>query len=462
MKRVILKAGEEYRLLRGHPWVFDNEVAAIVDARENPVSLEPGELVDVESSRKTYVGRALANPNSKIIARLYSPSKEGIDRGFFINRLRKALEWRRLWYDLETTSVRLVFAEADGLPGLVIDRFVGWPLERVLSIQDLAKTTRTDGAASLVLPLIGHQSIKEKSEIVANAQKYPLTFEGLRKQLGPPGVWYAIQFLSYGMDQRRSLVLEALKSLLGEVEGIIERDDTPVRNLEGLTSQAGLLQGMWPEKGICIFENHFPFVVDLVGGQKTGHFLDQRENRARLEPFVKGGAVLDLCCHTGGFSIHAARYGAREVLAVDVSKDALTMLHLNAQINGVSERIQSLEGDVFEVLRKLVQEHRQFQCIILDPPAFAKTKTALAGALRGYRDINRYALQLLTPGGFLFTCSCSQAMTEYKFKEMIEMAAAEADRRVRLVEFRYQSFDHPILVGYDESLYLKCGIYQVL
>ncbi|TCW61681.1 class I SAM-dependent rRNA methyltransferase [Treponema sp. J25] len=452
MKRIILKAGEEYRLLRGHPWVFDNEVAAIVDPKGDLVSLEPGELVDVESSRKTYVGRALANPHSKIIARLYSPSKEGIDRGFFIHRLRKALEWRRRWYNLDTTSVRLVFGEADGLPGLIVDRFVGWPLEQVLSMYDGAQTTKNDG--------VGNPG--EAFEGNADAQRRPLTFDLLQERLGSPGVWYAVQFLSYGMDQRRSLVLEALENLLGKAKGIIERDDTPVRSLEGLTPRAGLLQGTWPEKGICVFENQFPFVVDLLGGQKTGHFLDQRENRARLEPFVKGGTVLDLCCHTGGFSIHAARYGAQEVLAVDVSKDALAMLHLNARINGVSERIQTLEGDVFEVLRNLVQERRQFDCIVLDPPAFAKTKTALAGALRGYRDINRHALLVLKRGGFLFTCSCSQAMTEDKFKEMIEMAAAEADRRLRLVEFRYQSIDHPILVGYDESLYLKCGIYQVL
>lgn len=452
MKRIILKAGEEHRLLRGHPWVFDNEVAAIVDTKGDPVALEPGELVDVESSHKTYVGRALANPHSKIIARLYSPSKEGIDRGFFINRLRKTLEWRRRWYDLDTMSVRLVFGEADGLPGLIIDRFVGWSLEQVLSVYDGVQTTKNDGAGK-------PGKVFEDS---ADAQRPPLTFELLREQLGPPGVWYAVQFLSYGMDQRRSLVIEALESLLGKAQGIIERDDIPVRSLEGLPSQAGLLQGMWPEKGICVFENQFPFVVDLLSGQKTGHFLDQRENRARLKPFVKGGAVLDLCCHTGGFSIHAARYGAQEVLAVDVSKDALSMLNLNAWINGVSEQIRTLEGDVFEVLRSLVREHRRFDCIVLDPPAFAKTKTALTGALRGYRDINRHALQLLNPGGFLFTCSCSQAMTEDKFKEMIEIAAAEADRRLRLVEFRYQSFDHPILVGYDESLYLKCGIYQVL
>ncbi|MFQ3546712.1 MAG: class I SAM-dependent rRNA methyltransferase, partial [Termitinemataceae bacterium] len=214
--------------------------------------------------------------------------------------------------------------------------------------------------------------------------------------------------------------------------------------------------------GIVLFENGLPFFVDLLEGQKTGHFLDQRDNRRRAAVYAQGKRVLDMCCHSGGFGIHAACAGAVSVLAVDSSSQALEMVNKNAQLNGVSDRLSVLQGDVFEVLRNFERRKETFDLIILDPPAFAKSKTALSGAIRGYREINLRALSLLTSGGVLVTCSCSQAMTEGRFKGMIEEAARDADKRLHMLDFTYQAPDHPILVGYDESLYLKCGIYRVL
>jgi 23S rRNA (cytosine1962-C5)-methyltransferase len=440
MKRIILQPGQEHRLLAGHPWVFDNEVKSVVGpdgipkvCPEGLAILEPGELVDVESSRKTYIGRAFANPHSKIVARLFSPSKEGVDKGFFKARLRNAVERRRRNYNLETESERLVFAEADLLPGLIIDRFVGWP-----AIQ-------------------AEPYIVEK-----NKSGQTIHFDMLRDALGAPGIWLSVQFLSYGLDLRKELILSALEEVIGPVQGIIERDDSQVRSLEGLPRVSDVVSGTFPEGGICILENGLPFIADPLEGQKTGHFLDQRDNRRWAARYTTGKQVLDMCCHTGGFAIHAARAGAASVLAADISPQALDMVRRNALLNGVSDRVSVEAGDVFELLRFYERKHSQFDVIILDPPAFTKSHKAIEGAIRGYKEINLRALSLLRRGGVLVTCSCSQAMTEGRFKAMIQDAAKDAEKRLHMLEFEYQAPDHPILVGYEESLYLKCGVYQVL
>jgi 23S rRNA (cytosine1962-C5)-methyltransferase len=462
MKRIILKPGEEGRILAGHPWVYDNEVARTAGP-SGPSDLLPGELADVESSRKEYLGRALVNPRSKIIARIYSPSKEGLDKGFFKRRFREAL-FRRFFpappvspgaLDLRREPARLVFGEADFLPGLIIDRFVGWPLE------DL------EGA------------VPER----------PVCFEAARTALGPPASWLAVQFLAYGMDCRREEILEALEETLasplrpggkgaagetgdgeswaaplGLPAGIIEKSGARVRELEGLPPREGLLKGSFPPAGIVIFENGIPFVV-RPEGQKTGHFLDQRENRLRAAAFVRRSeqgpaSVLDAFSYTGGFGIHAARGGASSVTALDSSAPALDTARVNARLNGVADRFQTVEGDVFDLLRSYERARKRFDLIILDPPAFAKSRSALEGALRGYKEINLRALGLLVPGGVLVTCSCSHALDEGRFKMMIQAAAADAERRLYMLDFRRQSPDHPVLVGYDESLYLKCGYYR--
>jgi 23S rRNA (cytosine1962-C5)-methyltransferase len=496
LKRIILKPGEERRLLRGHPWVYDNEVARILGPA-GPASLDMGELADVESSRKEYLGRAFVNPRSKIIARIYSPSKEGVDKGFFKRRFRESINRRFLdpggagpgsagALDLYRESARLVFGEADFLPGLIVDRFVGWALE----------------------------------DAEAAVPERPLRFETLEARLGPPRSWLSIQFLISGMDCRREEILPALEEVLGrdmpalppgpgsfgegaegpqgeaaaplELRaaplgppcGIIEKSGAKVRELEGLPLREGLLRGTFPPSGILIFENGFPFCVHPEEGQKTGHFLDQRENRLRAAVLALGGSalpagaavretpprrefrVLDACAYTGGFGIHAARLGAAAgvdtaVSALDVSAAALETLRKNAALNGVGDRVEAAEADIFDALPRYERARERFDLIILDPPAFAKSRTALEGALRGYREINLRAIKLLARGGALVSCSCSQALDEGRFKRMIEEAAADAERRLVRIDFRYQAADHPILVGYDESLYLKCGYYRV-
>ncbi|MDR0997483.1 MAG: class I SAM-dependent methyltransferase, partial [Treponema sp.] len=390
MKRVILKAGEEKRILAGHPWVFDNEVDRILEnpagsskrksgLPEKTASLEPGELADVESSRREYLGRAFVNPNSKILARIYSPSKEGVDRGFFKRRIREALSRRIAYsgaaYDLYTESARLVFAEADFLPGLMVDRFVGWPL----------------------------------AELAGACQERPLSRESAAKTLGPPGSWLALQFLTYGMDSRREEILAALEEVLeedaflldgkkplGRPAGIVDRSPQKIRELEGLPPAAALVRGTGPSGGIVIFENGSPFLVNLEEGQKTGYFLDQRDNRrlsarytyaARYtpgaDPARAGTAdspgsvppppfrILDLFAYTGGFSIHALRgldAAPGEAICVDASGEALRGLRANAALNGLENRIEVREADVFEYLRAAERRGESWDMVILDPP----------------------------------------------------------------------------------------------
>jgi len=447
MKRIILKAHEEHRILLGHPWVYDNEVARIIEGTvAKPAVLAPGELADVESHDKKYLGRAFTNPNSKIIARIYSPSKEGVDKGFFKHRIRKAILARQ-GYDLARESARIVFAEADFLPALIVDRFVGWPLGAL----EAATTER------------------------------PITFPDAKNSLGPPMSWLSVQFLSWAMDERQEMILEALYEVLGSPlepgreplgtpEGTVEKSGAKVRELEGLPLREGLKRGSFPPEGVVIFENDLPFLVHLEEGQKTGHYLDQRDNRRLAASFVpallqgktgeKSVKVLDACAYSGGFGIHAARAGAESVTCVDVSSAALETLNKNAALNGVSDRIKTVEADVFEYLRAAERRKESFDLIILDPPAFAKTRASLEGAIRGYKEINLRSISLLSGGGILVSCSCSQAMDERNFKKMVCDAASDAERRLIQKDFRCQSGDHPILLGYDESFYLKCGFYM--
>ena len=454
MKRIILRHGEERRIALGHPWVYDNEIAQILEGSggsAEPAELLPGETADVETARRQYLGRAFVNPNSRISARIYSPSKEGVDMGFFKNRIRKAI-LRRGGYDLTRESARIVFAEADFLPALIVDRFVGWPLDAVSALA-LASPDR------------------------------PLEFAAVHAALGAPQSWLSAQFLCWAVDQRREMILSALEEVLsaplapgfeplGAPSGIVEKSGAKVRELEGLPLRECLARGSVPPSGIVIFENGFPFAVHLEEGQKTGHFLDQKENRRRAAALLRrhvecggasgGGKVLDVCSYTGGFGIHAAQVGAESVTCVDVSSAALQALEANAALNGVSGRIKTAEADVFSYLPAMQRHKERFDLIILDPPAFAKTKASLDSAIRGYKEINMRAISLLAPGGILVTCSCSQAVDESRFRRMVAEAAADVQRRLVQIDFRYQAEDHPVLAGYDESLYLKCGFYQAV
>jgi 23S rRNA (cytosine1962-C5)-methyltransferase len=303
------------------------------------------------------------------------------------------------------------------------------------------------------------------------------------------------------MDQRREDIIAALEEVLaaplspaagralGAPQGIVEKSAAKARELEGLPLREGLIKGSFPPGGIVLFENGLPFAVSLEDGQKTGHYLDQRDNRLRAaacfgELAEDAGTpaairVLDGCSYTGGFAIHILRLGDYrfsaegaplapvQVDCVDASAEALEILNTNAALNGVEDQVHTVRADIFEFLRAadLAAERdrdKRYDMIILDPPAFAKTRTALTDAIRGYKEINLRAIKLLRPGGILITCSCSQALDESRFQRMIADAACDAERRLYRLDFRTQAADHPVLVGYDESLYLTCGIYRVL
>ncbi|GBU26960.1 hypothetical protein R84B8_00476 [Treponema sp. R8-4-B8] len=488
LKRIILKPGEEERILLGHPWVYGNEIDSVLEGKEQ-AQLIPGECADVESSRKKYLGRAIVNPNSKITARIYSPSKEGIDKGFFKRRIREAVIRRLFFRDLSVESARLVFAEADFLPGLIIDCFTGWPL----------------------------------SEIESAIAQRPVTFDIAKAALGSPRFWLSAQFLVWGMDCRREMIIEALREVVtiinapnlkndainsvpvdagnnaavakdsnakndaantansgamaypaafipsGALCGIYEKSAAHVRELEGLPLREGVLQGTFPETGIVIFEGDLPFIVDLPQGQKTGFFLDQRDNHLLTGKYAsmlqkETGAelsILDACSYTGGFGLHALR-AAEKLTMLDVSQAALETARKNAALHGAADRVTTVEANVFDELRNLARRKEQFDMVILDPPAFAKSRSSLEEALRGYKEINLRAIKLVRSGGVFITCSCSQAMDEILFKRMIAEAAADAGRRLVQLDFRFQAKDHQVLIGYDESLYLKCGFFRVI
>jgi 23S rRNA (cytosine1962-C5)-methyltransferase len=272
--------------------------------------------------------------------------------------------------------------------------------------------------------------------------------------------YLSLQTLSLGIEKYKDMIVELLDEIL-EPKGIYERNDVQIREKEGLKQQKGFIKGPF-DTTVEIMENEVKMLVDIENGQKTGYFLDQRENRAALKPFVKDAKVLDTFTHTGGFALHAAYYGASEVTAVDISGHAIEYVKRNAELNGLQHKIKGVVGNVFDVLKEYQTANEQFDVVILDPPAFCKTKAAVEGAYRGYKDINLRGMKILKPGGFLVTCSCSHYMYPGLFMEMIQDAARDAKRMVRQVEFRTQAKDHPVLYGSDESMYLKCVILQVV
>ncbi|RKD33457.1 class I SAM-dependent rRNA methyltransferase [Thermohalobacter berrensis] len=274
------------------------------------------------------------------------------------------------------------------------------------------------------------------------------------------GDYLVIQTLALGIDKYKDMIVDILDEVINP-KGIYERNDVQVRELEGLKQKKGYLKGNF-DTNVEIIENGIKMTVDIENGQKTGYFLDQRENRAAIKPFVKNARVLDTFTHTGGFTLHAAHYGADEVIAVDISEHAIEYVKENAKLNGYENKIKTVVGNVFDVLRDYHKNNEKFDVIILDPPAFCKSRSAVKRAYRGYKEINLRAMKLLRSGGFLVTCSCSHYMTPDLFMDMIKDAARDAKKRLRQVEVRTQAKDHPILVGDDQSLYLKCVILQVI
>lgn len=381
--RVYLKKNEEKRILAGHPWVYANEAARIEGKDVN------GSVAEVFSHDGRYVGKGLINHLSKILVRILTRGREEIDRDFFLNRIRAADKYRKnLGY---SDCYRAVFAEADGLPAFIVDRY-----------HDLL----------------------------------------------------SVQFLSLGMDRRKKLLCDCLEEVFAP-RGIYERSDASVRLKEGLSPVKGILRGAF-EPRVIVEENGLKMCVDLENGQKTGYFLDQKENRFALRRYVRpGGEVLDCFCNSGGFSMNAAAAGAGSVTALDISETALADVRQNAGLNGFESVVQTECGDVFEKLRDYRRAGRQFDLVVLDPPAFCKSAAEAKDALRGYRDINIQGLKLVRPGGFLATSSCSHYVSMVSFQRMLTEAVRESGRVVQTAELRMQAADHPALVGEDESAYLK-------
>ena len=274
------------------------------------------------------------------------------------------------------------------------------------------------------------------------------------------GDYLSCQFLSLGMDKRKDMIVDILVELFNP-KGIYERSDVSVRKKEGLAEVKGVLYGEIPEK-VKIKENGLDIFVDIIDGQKTGYFLDQKENRDNIKHYVKDAKVLDCFCNLGGFSLCAAKHGAKKVYSADISQRALDVLMESARVNGFEEVIKPVQGDVFELLRQYRKEKENFDTIILDPPAFTKSKDTVKEGLRGYKDINVQALKLLKSGGFLITCSCSQHVSVKQFTDMLAQSAIESGKRVKLVELRAQGKDHASLIGFDESIYLKVAVLYIL
>ncbi|QTE68580.1 class I SAM-dependent rRNA methyltransferase [Clostridiales bacterium] len=273
------------------------------------------------------------------------------------------------------------------------------------------------------------------------------------------GSTVVIQCMSLGMERFKQDVIDAIVEEI-HPDGIWERDDIPVRKLEGMEMRTGLLYGNVPDR-VEMTENGIRFLVDVKEGQKTGFFLDQKENRAAIAPFVKNKKVLDCFTHTGSFALHAAHYGAADVTGVDISDYACEFATENARLNGFGDNVRFIAANAFDLLSEQSKAGQKYDVIVLDPPAFTKTRSAVESALRGYKEINLRAMKMVVPGGYLISCSCSQHVTPDLFKKMIQDAAYDARVSLRQVEFRSQGKDHPILPAAPETEYLKCGIYQV-
>ena len=395
----------EKMLSGGHVWVFADEVTSLAGAPEN------GSLVDVRSQKGKYLGTGFYNDHSKIRVRVVSKNaNDRFDDAFWERKLRWALDYRRtVMGDGDFSCCRLIFGEADAFPGLTLDRFGEVLVTEVLSL--------------------GIECIKERL--------YTLLLRILREEFGI------------------------------QISVLYERNEAPIRKLEGMEQYKGFYAGeglLTDTDGIThITENGIVYEVDYINGQKTGFFLDQKYNRAAVAKIAKGRKVLDCFTHTGSFGLNAAMGNAAHVTSVDISADAIAMAKKNAARNGLDSKMDFVCADVFELLAQMADSGKKdYDFIILDPPAFTKSRDTLKNAIRGYKEINLKAMKLLPRGGYLATCSCSHFMTETYFKQMLHNAAEDAGVGLRQIEARQQSPDHPILWNVPETDYLKFFIFQIV
>lgn len=392
---VILKKGEGRTIKAGGAWIFDNEIDRIDGDFTN------GDIVEVRDFDGYPMGRGFINTVSKITVRMLTrDSEQIIDEDFIEKRVRNAWQYRKDTVD--TSSCRVIFGEADFLPGLVIDKY-----EDVLVVESLA----------------------------------------------------------LGIDRLKPFIIEKLKKVLSEdgikVRGVYERSDAKVRVKEGMERYKGFIGDEF-DTNVEIIENGVKYIVDVKDGQKTGFFLDQKYNRLAMHKICKGKKVLDCFTHTGSFALNAGIAGAKEVLALDASELAIEQARKNTELNNLSDTVKFEVDDVLERLPKMVNDGEQYDVVILDPPAFTKSRETIKKAAKGYREINVCGMKLVKNGGYLATCSCSHFMDYDTFTKVIADSARSAHKRLRQIEFRTQAPDHPILWAADESYYLKFYIFQVV
>ena len=400
MKSIVLKKNISRRVESGHPWIFANEVNT---AKEKDTAAAPGEIVDVYTFDKIFIGKGYYNPQSQISVRLLTRDKnETINEDFFYKKIKQAWEYRQKIGYVE--NCRLIFGEADDIPQLIIDKF---------------------------------------------------------------NDYFVIQTLALGIDVWKPAIVKALNRLFTP-KGIYERNDVPVRELEGMEQHKGFLSEEF-DTNIIINEKTFDdstdgikMHIDIANGQKTGYFLDQQDNRFAIRHIVKNADVLGVFCYTGSFEISAAHYGAKSVLGLDISQGAIDMCNKNAALNGL-ENVCTFECvNAFDVLKTMSKEEKRWDVVMLDPPSFAKSRSSIDKAVAGYKEINLRGIKLVKPGGFLVTSSCTNLVQPHLFYDIILMAAKDAKRRIRQVVFNAQSADHPIISGQENTHYLKFLIVQVL
>lgn len=392
--KVILKKGEGRTLKSGGMWVYDNEIAAIEGEFNN------GDIISVVDFDGYFMGVGYINTNSKITVRLLSRKNVTIDDDFLKERIQTAWEYRKSTVD--TSSCRVIFGEADFLPGIVIDKF---------------------------------------SDVLV------------------------VESLALGIDLLKNRILNILKEVLAAdgivIRGIYERSDAKVREQEGMERFKGFIGEPFDTK-VEIVENGVKYLVDVAEGQKTGFFLDQKYNRLAIHKLCKNAKVLDCFTHTGSFALNAGIAGADSVLGVDASELGVIQARENAELNNLSDTVKFKCADVFDLLPELEREGEIFDVVILDPPAFTKSRNSIKNAVKGYREINMRGMRLVKNGGYLATCSCSHFMDPELFAKTIKEAAHGAHKRLKQVEFRTQCADHPILWANDSSYYLKFYIFQVV
>ena len=391
---VTLKKGEGRTLKAGGMWVYDNEIASVTG------EFEEGDIVAVQDFDGYFMGYGFINTRSKITVRLMSRRREHpVNEALIRSRVEDAWNYRKAVTD--TGCCRLIFGEADFLPGIVIDKF---------------------------------------SDVLV------------------------VESLALGIDRLKPLILEAVKDVLARngiaIRGIYERSDSKIRLKEGMERFKGFIGEPFDPK-VEIEENGVRYLVNVADGQKTGFFLDQKYNRAAVARLCPGKKVLDCFTHTGSFALNAGKAGAASVLGVDASDLGIEQARENAVLNHLEDRVQFQCADVFDLLPRLEEQGEQYDVVILDPPAFTKSRSSIKNAVKGYREINLRGMRLVKDGGFLATCSCSHFMDPELFARTIREAAHGAHRRLRQVEFRTQACDHPILWAADESYYLKFYIFQV-